>query len=161
MWKKLSNWKDLWPAPLCIGLGVLFLLAGLEGTAWMLLLGIVSILWSLYILIRQIGSRIAILRSPDYPAMEEDLSQAERFLDGRVLLGKTWLFSSYSGKMFRCRSLRIGEEKVYRPARGSAYAKLMARVDGERDFVLASYYYDEAHISQVKALREALELRRP
>ena len=161
MWKKLFSWRDFWPVPLFLLLGVLLLLAGKEDSPLMLLLGIASLVYTLYHLAKQLISRISILRSPDYPAMEKDLSDARSFLGGRILLGKDWLFSSYSGKIYPCEAVRDLQQKVSRPPRGSATAKLTARVPGEGEVVLAAYTYEEESIRQANALAQALERRRP
>ena len=159
MWKKLFSWRDFWPFPICLVMGVLFLLAGKEGSPLKLLLGIASLAYTLYDLAKQLISRISILRSPDYPAMERDLSDARSFLGGRILLGKDWLFSSYSGKIYPCKAVRDLQQKVSRPPRGSATAKLRARVPGEGEVVLAAYDYEEENIRQANALARALERR--
>lgn len=160
MWKKLFSWRDFWPFPICLVMGVLFLLAGKEGSPLKLLLGIASLAYTLYDLAKQLISRISILRSPDYPAMEKDLSDARSFLGGRILLGKDWLFSSYSGKIYPCKAVRDLQQKVSRPPRGSATAKLTARVPGEGEVVLAAYTYEEANIRQANALAQELDRRR-
>ena len=159
MWKKLFSWRDFWPVPICLAMGVLFLLAGKEGSPLMLLLGIASLVYTLYHLAKQLISRISILRSPDYPAMEKDLSDARSFLGGRILLGKDWLFSSYSGKIYPCDAVRDLQQKVSRPPRGSATAKLRAWVPGEGEVVLAAYTYEEESIRKANALAQALERR--
>ena len=159
MWKKLFSWRDFWPVPLFLLLGVLLLLAGKEDSPLMLLLGIAFLVYTLYHLTKQLIRRISILRSPDYPAMERDLSDARSFLGGRILLGKDWLFSSYSGKIYPCQAVRDLQQKVSRPPRGSATAKLTARVPGEGEVVLAAYTYEEENIRQANALARALERR--
>ena len=104
--EKAFNGRTFWPVPLLLAIGVLLFLAGTRGSLPMLLLGTVTLGGTLYVFIRQIVSRGGILRSPDREALEEDLSGAESFLGGWVYLGKDRLFSSFSGKTYRCEAVR-------------------------------------------------------
>ena len=158
MWKILFTWKDFWPVP--VAFAACFLLcAGAETSPLMVLLGIVCAVWALFIFIQMIVNRIKILLSPDYEAMKADLSDAESFLGRRVYLGKEWLYSSYYGKMYRCKDVRSLEQKVSRPPRSTATARLTAWVNGEGRVILAGYDYSGKNISQAAALMQALERR--
>lgn len=153
----LFRGKDFWPFPLLLAVGILFLLGGREGDALMFLLGLVTVVGTLGVFFVQVKNRIEILRSPDYEAMKEDLSDAQSFLNGRVYLGKKYLYSSFKGKVYRREAVSSLQQRVSRPPRSSPTADLLAWAAGEGEVVLARYSYEDAYIRQANALMHELE----